>query len=50
VEPAPTLRHPSTQWIEATLARGLEDSPDVVALINEWRLNSARLPNDIEEP
>ena len=38
-------------WMRATLTRGLEDSPDVVALINGMALGLRHeTPNDIEEP
>lgn len=38
-------------WIRATLTRGLEDSPDVAALINGMALGLRHeTPNDIEDP
>jgi ComEC/Rec2-related protein len=38
-------------WMQATLARGLEDSPELVALINGMALGVRHdSPNDIEEP
>src|SRR5439155_1969578 len=38
-------------WIRATVTRGLEDSPDVVALINGMALGLRHeTPDDIEEP
>ena len=41
----------SRKWMEATMARGLDDSPDVVALINGMALGIRHdSPNDIEEP
>ena len=39
------------KWMEATLARGLEDSPEVIALINGMALGIRHdSPDDIEEP
>ncbi|MBA3544191.1 MAG: ComEC/Rec2 family competence protein [Chthoniobacterales bacterium] len=39
------------EWMRTTLSRGLEDSPDVVALINGMALGVRHeAPNDIEEP
>jgi ComEC/Rec2-related protein len=39
------------KWMEATLAQGLEDSPDVIALINGMALGIRHdSPDDIEEP
>ncbi|MEP7249026.1 MAG: ComEC/Rec2 family competence protein [Spartobacteria bacterium] len=39
------------EWMRATLSRGLEDSPEVVALINGMALGLRHeTPNDIEEP
>ncbi|MEO8440307.1 MAG: ComEC/Rec2 family competence protein [Spartobacteria bacterium] len=39
------------EWMRATLSRGLEDSPDVTALINGMALGLRHeTPNDIEEP
>jgi ComEC/Rec2-related protein len=39
------------QWMRATLTRGLEDSPDVAALINGMALGLRHeTPDDIEEP
>ncbi len=41
----------SREWMRATLSRGLEDSPAVVALINGMALGLRHeTPNDIEEP
>ncbi len=38
-------------WMRSTLSRGLEDSPEVVALINGMALGLRHeTPNDIEEP
>ena len=39
------------EWMRATLSRGLEDSPEVIALINGMALGLRHeTPNDIEEP
>lgn len=39
------------EWMRTTLSRGLEDSPDVMALINGMALGLRHdTPNDIEEP
>lgn len=41
----------SREWMRATLTRGLEDSPEVAALINGMALGLRHeTPNDIEEP
>src|SRR5450432_536182 len=41
----------SRRWMQATLTRGLEDSPDVAALINGMALGLRHeTPDDIEEP